>query len=126
MGWYFQLTGWLPVKLLVLGLLAFSVLFHLFYGAIRAMAMMRTIFAVFGAVSMLFAWLALLDAALPALGLFFAPVVICIFLLGFLPTVWTRPTTTARKIGTTVLLVGVYLAATLLAGAGVIVVEWPT
>lgn len=125
MGWYFRLTRWLPVKLLTLGLLVYAVLFHLFHGAVQATALIRAIFAVFGAVSMVFAVLTLVIASGPAVGLLFAPVVLCASQLIFLPTIWNRPTTTARKLLTTgVLFASVYLTTTILAWAGTIAVGW--
>src|SRR5262245_26198582 len=124
--WYFRPSVWLPLKLLLVAWLLYSLAFTIFYSGLRTLAAIKVVWAVPAAVSVVFAVLVVWFAVPAVASLQLSPIVAYVAQLASIPAIWRSPTmTTPKKVGVSALILVVgYVIALVLAYIGVVVIGW--
>lgn len=125
MGWYFRPSIWLPLKLLILAWLVWSVLYHLYFSVVRAFALTRVVWAIPAAVNVVFALLALVFVWPSFMPIMLAPFGASVLQVPVISSIWRDEGNRRTKVLLTLaVLVGGYLLALLAAWIGTLLVGW--
>ena len=124
--WYFRRSWWLPLKLALFAYLLYGLAYHIFYSGLRALAVIKVMWAIPAGINKLFALIVLFSVTPATVPIMLSPAAIFGAQLLSIPEWWSVPSWSWVKSAgmTLVVLVVCYYGAVLAGTIGLTLLGW--